>query len=178
MANTHAEYLRQLAALQTHSDDWHNIIAAAEEVERLGRAHSAELSARRSSQAHAQKVAAASGEYQSKAESALAAADNLMRTLQLERDALAAQVERLREALRLAKINLAYSEDGFAPQYRNICRKALEATPKTSLASRDARMKAEALEELMSRPGMEHFTASRAAEVLGAAYRKQAEGEA
>lgn len=93
MTNTHAEYLRQLAALQTHSDDWHNIIAAAEEIERLERARAAELSAKRSSQAHAQKVAAASGEYQSKAESALASADNLMTTLQLERDAMAALAE-------------------------------------------------------------------------------------
>ncbi len=67
---------------------------------------------------------------------------------QAERDALAAHVERLREALRLAKINLAYSEDGFAPQYRNICRKALEATPQASLAHLKAEWQAEALENL------------------------------
>ena len=42
---------------------------------------------------------------------------------------------------------------------------------------RDARMKAEALEELISRPGMQHFTAFRAASDAAAEYRKQAEVE-
>ncbi|MDH2299796.1 hypothetical protein [Cobetia sp. 29-18-1] len=93
MANTHAEYLRQLAALQSQADDWHNIISAAEEVERLERARAAEMSARRSSQSHAQKVTAASADYQSKAESALASADSLIETLRLERDAMAALAE-------------------------------------------------------------------------------------
>lgn len=96
MANTHAEYLRQLAALQSQADDWHNIISAAEEVERLERARAAEISAKRSSQSHVQKVTAASGDYQRKAESALASADTVIETLRLERDAMAALAEERR----------------------------------------------------------------------------------
>lgn len=53
-----------------------------------------------------------------------------------------------------------------------------EQSSLSPLYRRDARMKAEALEELAAQPGMEHFTASRAAEVLGAAYRKRAATEA
>ncbi|MEP4557246.1 hypothetical protein [Cobetia amphilecti] len=47
-----------------------------------------------------------------------------------------------------------------------------------ALARRDALIKAEALEELTSQPGMEHFTASRAAKALAAEYREKAATEA
>lgn len=63
-----------------------------------------------------------------------------VRQAETREQAFAAHMEELREALRLAKINLAYSDDPFAPQYRNICARAIASLPQAPLALRDARV--------------------------------------
>tara|TARA_B100000424_G_C22674758_1_gene370019 strand:- start:190 stop:462 length:273 start_codon:yes stop_codon:yes gene_type:complete len=77
MTNTHAEYLRTYARSITAREDWQAIISAAEEIERLERALHAEISERKTIEAYAEKLSAASADYQEKAEAAMASADSL-----------------------------------------------------------------------------------------------------
>lgn len=96
-----------------------------------------------------------------------------------DRDALAAWLEECLSAMRHASEFLDESDkDAALALHRMNSLSSRSRGSDASLTARDARMKSEAVEELAAQPGMEHFTASRAAEVLGAAYRKQAEGEA
>lgn len=97
--------------------------------------------------------------------------------VEAERDALAARNAELHDIAGIllcidqcetCKVGGEFDRDGVK---QAISREAL-----ASLAARDARMKAEALDELAAQPSMEHFTASRSTKALSAEYRKQAEG--
>lgn len=100
------------------------------------------------------------------------------RGLREERDALAAWLDECLSAMRHASEFLdEFDKDAALALHRMNSLSSRSRGPDVSLTARDARMKAEALEELAAQPGMEHFTASRSAKALAAEYREQAEGE-